>query len=420
MRIRVTPIVRIAITHLVSKRRQTLVAMLGVMFGIMIFIFQAGLITGLQTYMIDKIINNSPHIHIYREPDKNAPPLLTRALPKTGQWVLLRNAKLPDEDRKIRGASHLAQQLRDMPEVAGVAPLVVAQAIAKNGVKEVPITLNGVDIEAENRLFNLEKDQVSGNFKEMLELSTGMVLGRGVADKLGAQAGDIITVSTVYGLTDMKVVAITQTGITQIDDNRAYVNISQAQKLLNRDMLYLTDLNIKLRDIDQADALALQFRQEFGLQAQSWKEANAGIFGVFKIQNMATYLVIGSILIVAGFGIFNILMMMIYEKMTDIAILKSMGYRNRDIRRLFMIEALFIGVVGGLLGLVAGYGLSSAATNIKIQLKGLVTLDHLIVNFDPLFYVSGFAYALLSTGLAGFFPARRASLIDPVDIIRGK
>jgi lipoprotein-releasing system permease protein len=277
-----------------------------------------------------------------------------------------------------------------------------------------------VDIEAENRLFNLEKDQIAGNFKEMRQLTTGIILGLGVADKLSASVGDILTVSTVYGLVDMKVVAITQTGITQIDDNRAYVNLSQAQKLLDRDMLYLTDLNIKLKDLDNADAFTAQMHRRFNLQAQSWKEANAGIFGVFKIQNLATVLVIVSILVVAGFGIFNILMMMIYEKMTDIAILKSMGYRNRDIRRLFMIEALFIGVVGGLLGLVAGYGLSLAATKIQIQLKGLVTLDHLIINFDPLFYVSGFAYALLSTALAGFMPARRASLVDPVEIIRGK
>jgi lipoprotein-releasing system permease protein len=185
-------------------------------------------------------------------------------------------------------------------------------------------------------------------------------------------------------------------------------------------MLYFTDLNLKLKNVDNADVFSATMRKTYNLQAQSWKEANAGIFGVFKIQNIATYLVIISILIVAGFGIFNILMMMIYEKMTDIAILKSMGYRNGDIRRLFMIEALFIGIVGGIMGLIAGYGASVLATKIEVKIKGLVTLDHLTVNFDPWFYVSGFAFAILSTALAGFLPARKASLIDPVDIIRGK
>lgn len=415
-----SPILRIAVTHLVSKKRQTLVAMLGVMFGIMVFIFQAGLITGLQKYMTDKIINNSAHVHLYNEPDKHPKPILSRFLHGSQNWILVRHAKQADTDPKIRQAGRIMDELASNPEVLGVAPLVVAQGILKNGVKETPCSVNGVDIDAENRLFNLEKDEVAGNYKEMHELPTGIILGVGVADKLGAEVGDILTLSTVFAQIDMKVVAITQTGITQIDDNRAYVNLTQAQKLLNKDMLYLTDLNLKLKDVDRADALADEFRNVLGLQAESWKESNAGIFGVFKIQNIATALVIVSILVVAGFGIFNILMMMIYEKMTDIAILKSMGYRNRDIRRLFMLEAMFIGVVGGILGIVAGYGISVAATKIQIQIKGLVTLDHLTINFDPMFYVSGFAFALVSTALAGFFPARKASMIDPVEIIRGK
>lgn len=417
-----SPLLRIAITHLVSKKRQTLVAMLGVMFGITVFIFQAGLITGLQNYMIDKIVNNSPHIHIYNEPEKHPEPLVARAVAPSENkpWILLRHPRTPETERKIRGATQLMAEIARSPEVAGVAPLVAAQGILKAGYKEVPATVNGVDIEAENRLFNLAKDQVSGDYTEMGHLATGIILGIGIAERLGAEVGDILTLSTVFAQLDMKVVAITQTGITQIDDNRVYVNLRQAQKLLNRDMLYLTDLNVKLRDVDRADALATSMQRTYGYRAQSWKEANAGIFGVFKIQNLATYLVIASILIVAGFGIFNILMMMIYEKMTDIAVLKAMGYRNGDIRRLFMMEALFIGIVGGLLGIGLGYVASVAATKIEIQIKGLVTLDHLNINFDPLFYVSGFAFALASTALAGFFPARKASLVDPVEIIRGK
>ena len=415
------PIIRIAVVHLVSKKRQTLVAMLGVMFGITVFIFQAGLITGLQNYMLDKIVNNSPHIHLYNEPDKHPPALLTQTLrhPER-EWVHLRNPRVPEADRKIRNARGLMNELSKLPEVQGVSPLVTAQAIIKAGFKELPATVNGIDVIKENQLFNLHRDQVAGNYLEMAVLPNSIILGVGVADKLSAEVGDVLTLSTVYAQVDMKVVAITQTGITQIDDNRAYVNLRTAQNLVGKDMLYYTDLNLKLKDVDKADALAATLQHVWGYKAQSWKEANAGIFGVFKIQNIATYLVIASILIVAGFGIFNILMMMIYEKMTDIAVLKAMGYRNSDIRRLFMFEALFIGVVGGLLGIGLGYMASVAATKIEIQIKGLVTLDHLNINFDPLFYVSGFAFALLSTALAGFIPARKASMIDPVEIIRGK
>lgn len=413
------PVIRIAIVHLFSKKRQTAVAMLGVMFGITVFIFQAGLITGLQTFMLDKIVNNSPHVHLYNEPDKNPPSILSKIYNAEHQMVVVRNQKPKELDKKIRNGSGIMDILRKTPGVLGVAPSVATQAILKAGVKQVPATISGVEIELEDALFNIHKDQVAGDFKRLDVINNGVILGKGLADKLSANLDDIITVSTTQSTIDMKVVSITSTGITTIDDNRAMVNMRIAQKLMNRDKLYITDINLKIKDVNEADAMSADFARVFGIKAQSWKDANANVFSVFKIQNIATYLVITSILIVAGFGIFNILMMMIYEKMTDIAVLKSIGYKNRDIRNIFMIEAVVIGFVGGVLGLAHGWVASYVASQIEVKLAGLVTLDHLVINFDPTFYVTGFAFALGTTALAGYFPALKASKVDPVDIIRG-
>jgi lipoprotein-releasing system permease protein len=413
------PVIRIALVHLLSKKRQTAVAMLGVMFGITVFIFQAGLITGLQIFMLDKIVNNSPHVHLYNEPEKNPPSILSKIYHEDNQMVVVRNQKQKEIDKKIRNSSGIMEILRKMPGVLGVAPNVATQAIIKAGVKQIPVTISGVEIDKEDALFNIHKDQVAGDLKRLHLISNGIILGKGVADKLGANVDDVITVSTTLSAIDMKVVSITSTGITSIDDNRAMVNLRIAQKLMNRDKLYITDINLKLKDVDKADALSADLTRLFGLKAQSWKEANANVFSVFKIQNIATYLVITSILIVAGFGIFNILMMMIYEKMTDIAVLKSIGYKNRDIRNIFMVEAVVIGFTGGLLGLAHGWLASFVASKIEVKLAGLVTLDHLSINFDPMFYMAGFAFALATTALAGYFPALKASKVDPVDIIRG-
>ncbi len=413
------PVIKIAIIHLWSKKRQSIVAMLGVMFGITVFIFQAGLITGLQNYMIDKIINNSPHIRIYNDPEKDPVSLVERAAGKSKGLVVVHNQKIKDGDKKIRNANGIIRLLEKMPNVIGASPSASTQSILKSGYKQIPATIYGVEVDKEDALFNLNKDIVAGDFRQMKTINNGLILGLGVAQKLGAKVNDIISVSTSNAVLDMKVLAISQTGITAIDDNRAYSNLRMAQKLMNRDMLYITDISIKLRKVEEADRLSENLFQMFGYKAESWKEANAGIFGVFKIQNIATYLVIASILIVAGFGIFNILMMMIYEKMTDIAILKSIGFKNRDIRHLFLIEALVIGFIGGLLGLAHGYLACVIASKVEVNVKGLVTLDHLNINFDPLFYLAGFAFAIVSTALAGYFPARKAARIDPVDIIRG-
>jgi lipoprotein-releasing system permease protein len=413
------PVLRIAMVHLVSKKRQTAVAMLGVMFGITVFIFQAGLITGLQIFMLDKIVNNSPHVHLYNEPEKNPPSILSKIYHADDQMVVVRNQKQKEIDKKIRNSSGIMEIIKKMPGVVGVAPNVATQAIVKAGVKQIPVTISGVEIEKEDALFNIHKDQIAGDIRRLDIINNGVILGKGVADKLGATIDDIITVSTTLSTIDMKVVSITSTGITSIDDNRAMVNLRIAQKLMNRDKLYITDINLKLKDVDKADEMSGDLTRLFGLKAQSWKEANANVFSVFKIQNIATYLVITSILIVAGFGIFNILMMMIYEKMTDIAVLKSIGYKNRDIRNIFMVEAIVIGFTGGLLGLAHGWLASYVASKIEVKLAGLVTLDHLSINFDPMFYLAGFAFAIVTTALAGYFPALKASKVDPVDIIRG-
>jgi lipoprotein-releasing system permease protein len=413
------PVLRIAFVHLMSKKRQTAVAMLGVMFGITVFIFQAGLITGLQTFMLDKIVNNSPHVHIYNEPDKNPPSILSKIYHEEDQMVVVRNQKQKEIDKKIRNPRAIMSLLEKMPGVLGVAPNVGTQAIVKAGVKQIPVSISGVEIEKEDALFNIHKDQIEGDLKRLNIISNGIILGKGVADKLGAEIDDVITVATTVSAIDMKVVSITSTGITAIDDNRAMVNLRIAQKLMNKDKLYITDINMKLKNVDKADGMSVDLTKLLGLKAQSWKEANANVFSVFKIQNIATYLVITSILIVAGFGIFNILMMMIYEKMTDIAVLKSIGYKNRDIRNIFMVEAVVIGFVGGVLGLIHGFLASFIASKIEVKLAGLVTLDHLTINFDPTFYAAGFAFALGTTALAGYFPALKASKIDPVEIIRG-
>lgn len=413
------PVIRIAMVHLISKKRQTAVAMLGVMFGITVFIFQAGLITGLQMFMLDKIVNNSPHVHLFNEPEKNPPSIISKIYNQPHQMVVVRNQKQKEIDKKIRNSRGLMEIISKMPGVLGVAPNVATTAIVKAGIKQIPVTISGVDIDMEDALFNLHKDQVAGDLKRLKIINNGIILGKGVADKLGASLDDIITVSTTVSSIEMKVVSITSTGITTIDDNRAMVNLRIAQKLMNKDMLYITDINLKLKEVDKADAMSEDLERAFGLKAQSWKEANANVFSVFKIQNIATYLVITSILIVAGFGIFNILMMMIYEKMTDIAVLKSIGYKNRDIRNIFMIEAVLIGFVGGLLGLAHGWLACYVASKIEVQLAGLVTLDHLSINFDPQFYAAGFAFAICTTALAGYLPAVKASKVDPVEIIRG-
>ena len=112
--------------------------------------------------------------------------------------------------------------------------------------------------------------------------------------------------------------------------------------------------------------------------------------------------------------------MLIYEKMNDIAILKATGFSGKDVQMIFMSQALIIGVIGGILGLLIGFGLASLIDNVPFEAEALPTVKTFPVNFNPWFFVIGITFALISTFFAGYLPSKKAKKIDPVKIIRGQ
>ncbi|MCK6640611.1 MAG: ABC transporter permease [Bacteroidia bacterium] len=416
-----SPSFRIAMTHLLSKKRQTIVAMLGVTFGIAIFIFQAGLMSGFQTMFIEQTVNTSANIRIYNDVQGERPSLLDRFHDDGKTWNVVRNQKPEVEDPKLKNGKQLMDIISRHPDVAGVSPFIGSQAIFKLGIAQISGRVSGVEIEKENAIFSVEKYMIEGDLRKLETTPNGIILGEGLAMKLGAKVGDNMFVVSPKGIgLDLKVVGIHKSGIVELDNSRAYINIRNAQKLLNVDGSYITDLNIKLKDINKAKPLSVYFQEKFGYTAQDWESANANIFSVFKIQNMVTYLIIASILIVSGFGIFNILMMIIYEKLPDIAILKATGFKDKDIRTIFLTESLVIGILGGLLGLAVGYALQQIVGHIKMDVRGFVAMEYLQFNSSPAFFVFAYMFGLLATALAGYIPARKASKVDAIDIIRSK
>ena len=156
-----------------------------------------------------------------------------------------------------------------------------------------------------------------------------------------------------------------------------------------------------------------------GYRSESWEEANESILEVFFIRNIIMFTVVGAILVVAGFGIFNIISTITYEKARDIAILKSLGFREHDIRAIFLFEGLLIGGAGSLIGAGLGYGLSRTLATIPFEVRFFTEITHLPILYSPLHYAIAAGSAMLAAGIAGYLPARKAAHLNPVDIIRG-
>jgi lipoprotein-releasing system permease protein len=276
-------------------------------------------------------------------------------------------------------------------------------------------------VEAENKLFKFNDYVTVGNYMDLKNIPNSIILGKAAADKMLAKIGDVIQVTSPNGeRTPLKVVGLFQSGLVDVDKVQSYASLSTAQKLLGKPNTYITDINIKLKDIMQAPALAKSYGVLFNLDAEDIQTTNSQFETGSSVRSTISYAVGITLLIVAGFGIYNILNMMIYEKMDSIAILKATGFSGSDVKSVFVGIALTIGIFGGLAGLLFGFLMSVGIDQIPFNTASLPTIKTYPINYNPKFYLIGGIFSIITTYLAGLFPARKASKIDPVVIIRGK
>jgi lipoprotein-releasing system permease protein len=218
----------------------------------------------------------------------------------------------------------------------------------------------------------------------------------------------------------LKVVGYYESGLQDIDKVQSYASIATAQKLLGKTTSYITDIQLKLKDINKAPETAKEYGQLFDVDAVDIQTANAQFETGSDIRSLISYAVGITLLIVAGFGIYNILNMMIFEKMDSIAILKATGFSGKEVKNVFITIGITIGVVGGLCGLLFGFIFSVIIDNLPFITPAMPTVTTFPVNYDIKFYLIGTIFSIVTTYLAGYFPAKKASKVDPVIIIRGK
>jgi lipoprotein-releasing system permease protein len=176
---------------------------------------------------------------------------------------------------------------------------------------------------------------------------------------------------------------------------------------------------LRLDDVTGAETLARQIEARFGDRSESWEEQNRNVLTVFVIQNAIMYSVTGAILLVAAFGIYNIISTVVFEKTRDIAILKSLGFTEGDIQWLFLLQGMIAGLLGAVLGCVLGQIMIEGLAQIRFQTETPAGNDRFLLAHDwRIFAVASF-FALLSASIAAVVPARRAARLDPVQTIRG-
>ena len=405
---------------MLARMKQTLIAATGVMFSITMFVALLGFMNGLNTMLDGLVLNRTPHIRFYNEirPNPNQP--IDQSSQFENSLNIIRSIKPSTSRLAIHNSEAIIKTLEEDPRVLGVSPKISSQVFFNVGTIDLTGIVNGIDVEKEAELFAFTDYVTSGNYEDLNQTNT-IILGKGAADRMLADIGDVIQVTTAQGnRVQLKVVGYYQSGLGDFDNVNSFASISTVQKMLGEPAAYITDIQVKLKDLNQAPPLAKEFAGIFEIDADDIQTVNAQFETGTSIRSMISYAVGITLLVVSGFGIYNILNMMIFEKLDTIAILKAIGFSSQDVNRIFITIALTIGLVGGVFGLLFGFLAGVGIDQIPFETQALPTIKTFPVDYNPKYYLIGGTFSLITTYFAGFFPARKASGVDPVEIIRGK
>ena len=408
----------LALRQLLSRKKQTFLIFLGVSFGTMVYVLIAGVQLGMREYLAEQLLNNTAHIRISGRERPIIKDKLTERFFSTDEnikWIVPPSGKR--DEARLENPGGWFERLSQDPEVISYAPRLVVNALATRGKINKSISITGVIPARQIEVSSLEDYMKEGSLLELRPGGHSIVLASGVMDKLGARIGESISISLgTSGPRHFKIVGKVRLGNQQFDDVIAFAHLSDIQAI-NKTPGRVGEIAVALVDMNKSDELADQWSLFTVDKVESWKEANASFMQIIAIQDAVRYVITVSILLVAGFGIYNVLSIMINQKQKEIAILRSIGYSPRKIFSLFLIQGLLLGFVGALIGLSLGFGLNILVERYDLGFdigKG----SHLIVSFEPSIYITAFVAAQVSAILASFFPSYHASKLTPLEIIR--
>ncbi len=384
-------------THFVSFI--SLTSMLGIGMGVMVLITVLSVMNGFDEEIHKRFFGMAPEVTV------------------TGQDGELNNWQaLEDKIKKVSG-------------VEAVAPFVAEQGLLTYDGQVSPVMLTGVIPVEEAALTHLDEKLLLGDLSRMEHF--GIVLGRGLAESLGVMVGDKITVMipkatvTVTGM-EPRFKRFTVVGIFSagpgfnFDGKLAFLHIKDAQKLMQLGDA-VTGLRVRISDVYDAPRLTDELERLLGedYRVGNWTEQFGAFFQAVKMEKTMMFMILLLIIAVAAFNLVSSLVMLVNDKQADIAILRTMGATPRFVLGVFISQGMMIGLLGTLLGLVAGLVLAHNATSIVNALQSFFGVHVLSSNVYFVDYLPSkilyadllkvCAAALGMSFIATLYPAWRAS-----------
>lgn len=405
--------------QLMANKKQTLLILLGISFGTLLFVSISGVQLGFRRYISEQLLNNTAHVLISGAESQIVAKDVTDEFYADGKvlWVVPPSGKR--REARLENYQGWYERLSVDPDVVDFAPRLTANALLSNGDFTTSVGLNGTLPEKQMRISSVEKYMKQGSLNDLRGGGNRIVIGSGVAQNLGVRVGSTIQVSGGRGQGQpYRVVGLVHFGNKQVDDAIAFAHLKNVQ-ILAHSPGRVSSIAVALTDIDKSTDIA-DFWQSIGRdKVEDWQEANRMFMEMIRVQDFVRYFITGAILIVAAFGIYNVLTIMINQKRREIAILRAIGFAPKRIMQLILYQGLVMGLVGGVLGLVMGYGLLFWVESLDFGFE-IGGSNHMLISYDTHIYVTAFVTANVASLFASYLPAWQASRLTPMDIIRSE
>lgn len=400
----------IALRYFFSLRRQSFIsaisvfAVLGVGLGVAALIVVLGVMNGFTTDLRDKILGVNAHLMV---------------------------GGFGSTMREYREVMDRAAQV---PGVTGVTPYIYSEVMLSStgGVKGV--ILRGIDPGTASQVLNLEKSMTQGRMEDVSQDDPpGIVIGSDLAKRQGLVVGSSVNLLSPAGrqsaagfspkVSIFRVVGVFRTGMIEYDSSLAYISIPAARALLGYKGDVVSGLEIKAADVFGVEAIAETLKKELagqGVYVRHWQEMNANLFAALKLEKTAMFIILVMIVLVGSFSIVTTLVMLVTQKTKDIAVLMAVGAQARSIRRIFMLQGTFIGVLGTILGYGLGIPLALILKEYQfIKLPSDVyPVDYLPIRLDTLDLTLIGVSALLLCFVSTLYPANRAASLRVSEALR--
>jgi lipoprotein-releasing system permease protein len=397
----------VGLRYLRAKRRQTIISVmgvfsvLGVMLGVMTLIIVLGVMNGFEKDLTEKILGTVSHLVV-----------------------------LSQSNRAISGWQPLAKRIEHFHGVKATTPYIYGQAMLSSHGRVRGVVVRGIDPETSEKVICLQKylgDTIVEDALMEIDGVPGVIVGKELAMASSIKNGDTVQLISPQGkrtpvgavprVQNFRVKGIFKSGMYEFDANLVYMSLSQAQRFFEMGD-GVTGIEVALADIYRAPKIAVRIEKSLGVPywTRTWQEMYRNLFSAMKLERIAMFVILTFIVLVAAFNIIVALIMLVIEKRRDIGVLKALGATSDKIMRIFVVQGLFIGVVGTLLGVAAGLGGAALLARYPI-----IELPEEVYTIGTLPVAVGFAdvlvtasVALLICFLATIYPSLTAARLDPV------